>query len=63
MFGESLLIAPVIQEGMTSRIVKLPKGTWVDFWSHSIVQGGQSIHVNAEVIRFPCLSRKTLQSY
>lgn len=53
MFGESLLIAPVIQEGMTSRIVKLPKGTWVDFWSHSIVQGGQSIHVNAEVDQIP----------
>ncbi|MDB1710503.1 glycoside hydrolase family 31 protein, partial [Enterococcus casseliflavus] len=53
MFGKSLLVAPVIHEGMISRKVKLPEGTWVDFWNHSVVQGGKTIHVNAEFDQIP----------
>lgn len=32
LFGQDLLVAPVINEGETRRKVYLPKGKWVDFW-------------------------------
>ncbi len=32
LFGRSLLVAPVIEEGRTERQVYLPEGKWLDFW-------------------------------
>jgi alpha-D-xyloside xylohydrolase len=44
MFGPSLLVAPVTEEGATSRRVYLPKGTdWYDFWTGERIVGGQTI--------------------
>lgn len=31
MFGEALLIAPVVEEGVKNRNVYLPKGEWIDY--------------------------------
>ncbi len=33
MIGESILAAPVVVQGMTKRMVYLPKGTWFDYWT------------------------------
>ena len=32
MFGDDLLVAPVLEPGATKRRVYFPKGRWVDFW-------------------------------
>lgn len=42
LFGRFLLIAPVIQEGATSRKLYLPEGQWCDFWSDDILEGRQT---------------------
>ncbi|WBL27427.1 glycoside hydrolase family 31 protein [Zunongwangia sp. HGR-M22] len=39
LFGESMLVAPLFEEE-TSREVYLPKGTWIDYQTHKIYQGG-----------------------
>jgi alpha-D-xyloside xylohydrolase len=58
MFGPSLLVAPVTEQGRTSREVYLPAGTdWYNFWTNERVHGGQRITVNAPIDIIPLFVR------
>ncbi|RXZ76733.1 carbohydrate-binding protein [Paenibacillaceae bacterium] len=50
MFGDWLLVSPVLGKDQTSHQVYLPEGTWIDYFRGDIYNGGQTIHypVNAE---------------
>ena len=41
MVGESLLVAPVVDQGVTKRLVYLPEGIWYDYWTHKEYQGNR----------------------
>ena len=57
MVGESLLVAPVVTEGATSRSVYLPEGTWFDVWEGGDpIAGGETVTVEAPVGRPPVYS-------
>lgn len=43
LFGNELLVAPVVQPNAITRQVYLPAGAWFDFWSHARHAGGQTI--------------------
>ena len=54
MFGPSLLVAPVTEQGVTSRQVYLPKGVeWYNYWTNERVHGGQTITVDAPIDVIP----------
>jgi alpha-D-xyloside xylohydrolase len=58
MFGPALLVAPVTEEGATSREVYLPKGTdWYDFWTGKRIVGGQTIRREAPLDVLPLYVR------
>jgi alpha-D-xyloside xylohydrolase len=58
MFGPALLVAPVTDQGMTSREVYLPAGTdWYNFWTKERVHGGQRITVSAPIDEIPLFVR------
>jgi len=58
MFGPALLIAPVTEQGRTSREVYLPAGTdWYNFWTNERVRGGQRIMVSAPIDTLPIFVR------
>jgi alpha-glucosidase (family GH31 glycosyl hydrolase) len=58
MFGPAFLIAPVTEQGMTSREVYLPAGAnWYNFWTNECVQGGQRIKVEAPIDKMPMFVR------
>lgn len=58
MFGPALLVAPVTEQGVTSRAVYLPAGAdWYNFWTNERVHGGQSITVNAPIDTIPLFVR------
>ncbi len=58
MFGPALLIAPVVEQGMTNREVYLPAGAdWFNFWTNQKLHGGQTITVDAPIDTLPIFVR------
>jgi alpha-D-xyloside xylohydrolase len=54
MFGQSLLVAPVTEFGVTDWKVYLPKGSkWYNFWSEKSFDGGQEVKADAPLNRIP----------
>ncbi len=45
LFGDYLLVSPVVQQGQTSKAIYLPAGQWTDWFSGKVYQGGQSIQM------------------
>jgi alpha-D-xyloside xylohydrolase len=41
MFGENLLVAPLLEEGKNTRAVYLPPGTWFDYQTGKAYEGGK----------------------
>src|ERR1700730_3882020 len=58
MFGPALLVAPVTEQGVTSRSVYLPAGTdWYNYWTSEKIKGGQRITVKAPIDTLPLFVR------
>jgi alpha-D-xyloside xylohydrolase len=57
LFGPSILVSPVTEQGATSRHLYLPKAQWVDFWSGKTVEGGKAIDAAAPLERIPLFVR------
>lgn len=53
LVGENLLVAPVLEQGITKKLVYLPAGTWYDFESRKPYQGGQYYVVDAPLDTCP----------
>jgi hypothetical protein len=53
MFGPSLWVAPVLEEGATERRTYLPRGEWFDWWTGERLTGGSWIHADAPPDRIP----------
>jgi alpha-D-xyloside xylohydrolase len=59
MFGPAFLVAPVTEQGATSREVYLPAGTdWYNYWTNERVKGGQTIKVSAPIDTLPLFVRE-----
>lgn len=57
MWGPSLLIAPVLEPGATSRALYLPRGSWYDFWTNERVEGGREITRAVDLATLPIYAR------
>ncbi len=54
MFGPAFLVAPVTEQGQTTKQVYLPAGTdWFNYWTNERVHGGQTITVDAPIDTLP----------
>jgi alpha-D-xyloside xylohydrolase len=53
LFGDSLLVAPVLDRGQSSREVLFPPGRWIDWWTGEVHEGGQRETVDAPLERLP----------
>lgn len=58
MFGPAFLVAPVTEQGATSRKVYLPAGSdWYNYWTNERIKGGQTITVSAPIDTLPLFVR------
>jgi alpha-glucosidase (family GH31 glycosyl hydrolase) len=58
MFGASILVAPVTEQGATSRSVYLPAGSdWYNYWTGERLTGGRTIEVASPIETIPLFVR------
>jgi alpha-glucosidase/alpha-D-xyloside xylohydrolase len=58
MFGSAFLVAPVTEQGATSRKVYLPTGCdWYNYWTNARIKGGQTITAEAPIDTIPLFVR------
>ncbi|RDS80184.1 glycoside hydrolase family 31 protein [Dyella monticola] len=48
MFGDSLLVSPVVNKGQTEKDIYLPAGQWTDYFTGKTYQGGQTLHFTVD---------------
>jgi alpha-D-xyloside xylohydrolase len=52
MFGEDILFAPILEQGVTERSVYLPEGSWINVNDRLTYEGGRTVCVRAEIDQF-----------
>jgi alpha-glucosidase len=57
MFGDALLVAPVVEEGARHRPVYLPKGGWFDYWTGQRYEGGREVVMDVSLSSLPLFVR------
>ncbi len=57
MWGDDILVSPVVNAGERSKSVVFPEGDWVNFWTDEVVHGGNSVEVAAPLGRIPLFVR------
>ena len=53
LWGRQILVAPVVEKAATARAVYLPRGSWYDFWSNDLVEGGREIRRSVDLETIP----------
>jgi oligosaccharide 4-alpha-D-glucosyltransferase len=54
-WGDSLLVAPVVDAGVTEAQVELPDGVWFDFWNDIKYQGNQIANIPTSLETIPVM--------
>ena len=57
LLGESILVAPVIEQGAVTRKLYLPAGEWVNYWTGEHYPGTADVTVSAPLEEIPILVR------
>jgi alpha-D-xyloside xylohydrolase len=52
MYGEDILVAPIVGQGQVERMVYLPEGNWINVFDRKTCQGAQFIKCHAELHEF-----------
>lgn len=53
LLGENLMICPVTTKGAKTRVVYLPEGNWIDYWTGKNLTGKQYINVVCPLDKLP----------
>lgn len=53
VYGEQILVCPIIEPNAKGRRMYVPKGKWYNFWTDEVVDGGKEIWVDADIDSMP----------
>lgn len=53
IFGEKILVCPILQPNAKGRRMYFPRGNWYNFWNDSITTGGEEKWVDADIDSMP----------
>lgn len=57
LFGNELLVGPVVEKGATTKEMFFPEGKWIDFYSRKVYEGSNTITVEAPLLQIPIFVR------
>jgi alpha-glucosidase/alpha-D-xyloside xylohydrolase len=57
LWGRDILVAPVVEQGASSRKIYLPRGDWYDFWTGKLMEGGKEISREVDLETMPLYVR------
>jgi alpha-glucosidase len=57
LFGDHILVAPVLEEGVESRTVLLSPGQWYHYWDDELLDGNAKYEIEAPLDRIPIFIR------
>ncbi|MGD8816418.1 MAG: glycoside hydrolase family 31 protein [Acidobacteriota bacterium] len=57
LWGRDILVAPVVEQGATTRSVYLPAGRWHDFWTEAVTDGGRTVSRTVDLATTPLYVR------
>lgn len=55
LVGDSLLVCPILAEGVRSRQAILPKGDWYQFWDDTLISNQETLELDAPLETIPLL--------
>jgi len=53
MYGDQILVCPVLEANAKGRRMYFPRGKWYNFWNNEIVEGGEEKWVDADIDSMP----------
>ena len=53
IFGEKILVCPILEPNAKGRRMYIPRGEWYNFWTNELVEGGDEIWVDADLDSMP----------
>jgi alpha-glucosidase len=70
MFGNHILVCPILEPNTLGRRMYIPRGTWINWWTGERVVGGEEVWVDATMETIPifvregaCIPKYPVQQY
>lgn len=58
LFGEDFLVAPILRPGIKTRLIYLPEGTWINYFTGQVFEGQKYIIFEASLTELPLFIKK-----
>lgn len=53
VFGENILVCPIIEQNARGRRMYIPRGNWYNYWTNERFKGGKELWVDADIESMP----------